>query len=87
MEKIAGDWKAFKQAVSTGTAEALSSIMSIHSTRLPINAFERLYEGNKRTSTNSIFSIDVHDIALAHLLAVEKDEAGGKRFFITGCPS
>jgi nucleoside-diphosphate-sugar epimerase len=31
--------------------------------------------------------IDVHDIALAHLLAIENEEAGGKRFFITGCPS
>jgi Kef-type K+ transport system membrane component KefB len=67
MEKIAGDWKACKQAVSTGTAEVLSSIMSIHSTRLLINAFKRLYEENKRTSTNSIFSISVHDIALAQV--------------------
>lgn len=27
--------------------------------------------------------VDVRDIALAHVLAVEKDEAAGKRFFIT----
>lgn len=28
--------------------------------------------------------VDVRDAALAHVLAAEKDEAGGKRFFIVG---
>jgi len=43
-------------------------------------------KGQAYTSTNSLFSIDVHDIALPHLFAMEKEEAGGNRFFITGCP-
>ena len=30
------------------------------------------------------FFVDVRDVALAHVLAAEKDEAGGKRFFIVG---
>ena len=28
--------------------------------------------------------VDVRDVALAHVLAAEKHEAGGKRFFIVG---
>jgi nucleoside-diphosphate-sugar epimerase len=36
--------------------------------------------------TGTLFYIDVRDIALAHILAVEKAEAGGKRFFITRGP-
>ena len=34
-------------------------------------------------TTNYLF-VDVRDLALAHVLAAEKLEAGGKRFFIVG---
>jgi nucleoside-diphosphate-sugar epimerase len=33
--------------------------------------------------TGNYLFVDVRDIALAHVLAVEKPEAAGKRFFIT----
>ena len=32
--------------------------------------------------TMNYLFVDVRDLALAHVLAAEKDEAGGKRFFI-----
>ena len=32
--------------------------------------------------TRNFGFVDVRDVALAHVLAAEKDEAGGKRFFI-----
>ena len=32
--------------------------------------------------TRNFVFVDVRDVALAHVLAAEKDEAGGKRFFI-----
>ena len=32
--------------------------------------------------TGNFFWVDVRDIALAHAMAMEKSEAGGKRFFI-----
>ena len=41
---------------------------------------------DKCSPTASLFYIDVHDIALAHILAVEKEEGPGERFFITGGP-
>ncbi|KAI8293105.1 Ketoreductase azaE [Colletotrichum sp. SAR 10_98] len=34
-------------------------------------------------TTNPIFA-DVHDVAFAHVMAMEKEEAGNQRFFITG---
>ena len=34
--------------------------------------------------TMNYLFVDVRDLALAHVLAAEKDEAGGKRFFIVG---
>ena len=34
--------------------------------------------------TRNFLFVDVRDVALAHVLAAEKDEAGGKRFFIVG---
>ena len=32
--------------------------------------------------TMNYLFVDVRDLALAHVLAAEKDEAGGKRFFV-----
>ena len=34
--------------------------------------------------TRNFLFVDVRDVALAHILAAEKDEAGGKRLFIVG---
>jgi nucleoside-diphosphate-sugar epimerase len=38
---------------------------------------------SKLPPTGNHLFVDVRDIALAHVLAVEKEEAGGQRFFVT----
>ncbi|EED18729.1 NAD dependent epimerase/dehydratase, putative [Talaromyces stipitatus ATCC 10500] len=41
---------------------------------------------DKCPPTGSLFWVDVRDTALAHVLAIEKDEAAGKRYFLCASP-
>ncbi|KAI5794445.1 hypothetical protein DFH27DRAFT_566534 [Peziza echinospora] len=41
------------------------------------------YKDSGLPPTGTYLWVDVRDVALAHVLAIEKEEAGGKRFFVT----
>ncbi|OJJ43908.1 hypothetical protein ASPZODRAFT_135949 [Penicilliopsis zonata CBS 506.65] len=62
---------------------SLRSLDEINTSNARIRDFILGKSKDKCPPTGSQFWVDVRDVALAHALAAEKPEAGGKRFFLT----
>lgn len=62
----------------------LSSLSALNTSNQRIRDLMTGAAKNSCPPTMNYLFVDVRDLALAHVLAAEKDEAGGKRFFIVG---
>lgn len=61
----------------------LNSLDSINTSNMRIAGFIRGEYKDKLPPTATYLWVDVHDVALAHVRAIEVDAAGGQRFFLT----
>ena len=76
-------WQCNPPLVLGPIVHYLNSLDAINTSNI---RFRDLLNGalkEKLTPTGNHLWVDVRDIALAHVLAVEKEAAAGKRFFIT----
>lgn len=66
-------------------AHNLESLDKLNTSNLKIRDFiQGKITEDKLPPTGTFLFTDVRDLALAHVRAIEVDDAGGKRFFITG---
>lgn len=63
-----------------------SSLQSMNTSNVRFVEFITGAAKEKCPPTGSLFWVDVRDTALAHVLAIEKAEAAGKRYFLAAAP-